>query len=171
MHSLGKLLLAFKGSASFFTPRPNVPDTSRISWLLLLHSSPLWKTQQRPAAAAESPQLCPTLCDPIDDSPPGSAVPGILQARTLQWVAIAFSYISVFMTEWVCVDVLREYTCVFRRKTSELDSDSIPILLNKCFFGWKGLFFSFVNGDNFPFWFYSLSFFFFHWSMVDLQNC
>ena len=65
------------------------------------------------------------------------------------------------MTEWVCVDVLHEYTCVFRRKTSELDSDSIPILLNKCFFGWNGLFFSFVNGDNFPSWFYSLSFFFF----------
>ena len=35
--------------------------------------------------------LCPTLCDPIDDSPPGSPVPGILQARTLEWVAISFS--------------------------------------------------------------------------------
>ena len=42
-------------------------------------------------AAAKSLQLCPTLCDPIDRSPPGSAVPGILQARTLEWVAIAFS--------------------------------------------------------------------------------
>ena len=39
------------------------------------------------AAAAESLQLCPTLCDPIDGSPPGSPVPGILQARTLEWVA------------------------------------------------------------------------------------
>ena len=36
-------------------------------------------------------QLCPTLCDPIDGNPPGSAVPGILQARTLEWVATAFS--------------------------------------------------------------------------------
>jgi len=36
-------------------------------------------------------QSCPTLCDPIDGSPPGSPVPGILQARTLQWVAISFS--------------------------------------------------------------------------------
>ena len=36
-------------------------------------------------------QSCPTLCDPIDDSPPGSSVPGILQARTLEWVAISFS--------------------------------------------------------------------------------
>ena len=43
------------------------------------------------AAAAKSLQLCPTLCDPIDSSTPGSSVPGILQARTLEWVAISFS--------------------------------------------------------------------------------
>ena len=43
------------------------------------------------AAAAKSFQLCPTLCDPIDGSPPGSPIPGILQARTLEWVAISFS--------------------------------------------------------------------------------
>jgi len=43
------------------------------------------------AAAAKSLQSCPTLCDPIDSSPPGSAVSGILQARTLEWVAISFS--------------------------------------------------------------------------------
>ena len=42
-------------------------------------------------AAAKSRQLCPTLCDPIDGSPPGSPVPGILQPRTLEWVAISFS--------------------------------------------------------------------------------
>ena len=42
------------------------------------------------AAAAKSRQSCPTLCDPIDGSPPGSPVPGILQARTLEWVAISF---------------------------------------------------------------------------------
>ena len=41
--------------------------------------------------AAKSLQLCPTLCDPIDGSPPGSPVPGILQARTLKWAAISFS--------------------------------------------------------------------------------
>ena len=50
-------------------------------------SSPTYPT----AAAAKSLQLCPTLCDPRDDSPPGSPVPGILQARTLEWVAISFS--------------------------------------------------------------------------------
>ena len=43
------------------------------------------------AAAAKSLQLCPTLCDPIDSSPPGSPVPRILQAGTLEWVAISFS--------------------------------------------------------------------------------
>ena len=43
------------------------------------------------AAAAKSLQSCPTLCDPIDGRPPGSPVPGILQARTLEWVAISFS--------------------------------------------------------------------------------
>ena len=43
------------------------------------------------SAAAKSLQSCPTLCDPIDGSPPGSPVPGILQARTLEWVAISFS--------------------------------------------------------------------------------
>ena len=43
------------------------------------------------AAAAKSLQSCPTLCDPIDGSPPGSAIPGILLARTLEWGAISFS--------------------------------------------------------------------------------
>ena len=43
------------------------------------------------AAAAKSLQSCPTLCDPIDGSPPGFPVPGILQARSLEWVAISFS--------------------------------------------------------------------------------
>ena len=43
------------------------------------------------AAAAKSLQSCLTLCDPIDGSPPGSSMPGILQARTLEWVAISFS--------------------------------------------------------------------------------
>ena len=64
------------------------------------------------AAAAKSLQSCPTLCDPID-SPPGSSVPGILQARTLEWVAISFSnawkwkvkvkslsHVRLFATPW-----------------------------------------------------------------------
>ena len=65
------------------------------------------------AAAAKSLQSCPTLCDPIDGSPPGSSVPGILQARTLEWVAISFSsawkwkvkvkslsHVQLFVTPW-----------------------------------------------------------------------
>ena len=50
-----------------------------------------WHLHTAAAAAAKSLQSCPTLCDPIDGSPPGSTVPGILQARTLEWVAISFS--------------------------------------------------------------------------------
>ena len=46
------------------------------------------------AAAAKSLQSCPTLCDPIDGSPPGSPIPGILQARTLEWAAISFSKVE-----------------------------------------------------------------------------
>ena len=61
---------------------------------LLGHSDATCLTSRWVAAtAAKSLQLCPTLCDPIDGSPPGSPIPGILQARTLQWVAISFSWI------------------------------------------------------------------------------
>ena len=53
----------------------------------------MWKINVAAAAATAAAKLlqsCPTLCDPIDGSPPGSPVPGILQARTLEWVAISF---------------------------------------------------------------------------------
>ena len=58
-----------------------------------LHQRPVWNfsCKAAAAAAAKSLQSCPTLCDPIDDSPPGSPGPGILQATTLEWVAISFS--------------------------------------------------------------------------------
>ena len=68
---------------------------------ILIHQSYLWYIFKKSkwmfsllksnAAAAKSLQLCPTLCDPIDGSPLGSSVPGILQARILEWVAISFS--------------------------------------------------------------------------------
>ena len=64
-------------------------------WMFIL-SPPIFKL--RYAAAAKSLQSCPTLCDPTDGSPPGSPVPGILQARTLEWGAIAFSKIAVWLT-------------------------------------------------------------------------
>ena len=54
-------------------------------------STLLLACMQRVAAAAKSLQSCLTLCDPIDGSPSGSTIPGILQARTLEWVAISFS--------------------------------------------------------------------------------
>ena len=58
-------------------------------WILGWKCSIKYSLQRVPAA--KSLQSCPTLCDPIDSSPPGSPVPGILQARTLEWVAISFS--------------------------------------------------------------------------------
>ena len=72
----------------------------RFSWPCVCYSSYLNDTilshlpnitYAAAAAAAKSFQSCPTLCDPIDGGPPGSPVPGILQARTLEWVAISFS--------------------------------------------------------------------------------
>ena len=57
----------------------------------LLSVTPLVPKLAAAAAAAKSPQSCLTLCNPIDGSPPGSPAPGILQARTLEWVAISFS--------------------------------------------------------------------------------
>ena len=59
--------------------------------LILLWNDRAYNKQEKGAAAANALQLCPTLCDPIDGSPPGSPVPGIFQARTLEWVAISFS--------------------------------------------------------------------------------
>ena len=68
-----------------FLPRSN---RLLISWL---QSPSAVILEPAAAAAAKSRQSCPTLCDPIDGSPPGSSVPGILQARILEWVAISFS--------------------------------------------------------------------------------
>ena len=62
-----------------------------IAALFLIAQRGKPKCPSTAAAAAKSRQSCLTLCDPIDGSPPGSAIPGILQARTLEWVAISFS--------------------------------------------------------------------------------
>ena len=73
-------------------PPGDLPDPGMESVSPALQEDPLPLSHQgSPAAAAKSLQSCPTLCDPIDGSPPGSAVPGILQARTLEWAAISFS--------------------------------------------------------------------------------
>ena len=62
-----------------------------VTWDAWMASLTQWTWTWANSAAAKSLQLCPTLCDPIDSSPPGSPVPGILKARTLEWVAISFS--------------------------------------------------------------------------------
>ena len=80
-------LLATPWTEAYQTPL-SMGFSRQVYWSGLPLPSPIEVTA---AAAAKSLQSCPTLCDPIDGSPPGSAVPGILQARTLEWVAISFS--------------------------------------------------------------------------------
>ena len=58
---------------------------------VVMYGCESWIIKKTAAAAAKSLQSCPTLCNPIDGSPPASPIPGILQARTLEWVAISFS--------------------------------------------------------------------------------
>ena len=74
---------------------PSIKMVPRIIFkntnLIMLLSPSMLSTCSYAAAAAKSLQSCPTLCDPTDGSPPGSPIPGILQARTLEWVAISFS--------------------------------------------------------------------------------
>ena len=73
---------------------PGIKSTSLQSPALaggFFTTSVTWEAHLFPAAASKSLQLCLTLCDPINGSSPGSAIPGILQARTLEWVAISFS--------------------------------------------------------------------------------
>ena len=65
-----------------FLERPTLQRLSEVKHIFTVSAAP---------AAAKSCQSCPTLCDPTDRSPAGSSVPGILQARTLEWVAISFS--------------------------------------------------------------------------------
>ena len=72
------------------------PSNFHMSWSIILLLTVLFnkfkmgKPFLAHAAAAKSLQSCPTLCDPIDSLPPGSPIPGILQARTLEWIAISF---------------------------------------------------------------------------------
>ena len=76
----------------------NLPEYSCLdnatdirAWWATVHGLQRVRPDLMTAAAAKSLQSCPTLCDPLDSSSPGSPVPGILQARTLEWVAISFS--------------------------------------------------------------------------------
>ena len=91
------------------------------------------------AAAAKSPQSCPTLCNPIDGSPPGSPVPAILQARTLEWVATSFSNawkwkvkvkslsrVQLFVTPWTAA---RQASLPFTISQSLLKFVSIELVM------------------------------------------
>ena len=86
---------------------PSSSTQTPISLHLRIHDGlvrPLDAAAAAVAAAAKSLQSYPTLCDPIDGSPPGSPVPGILQARTLEWAAISFSTLdaSEYYFGWIC---------------------------------------------------------------------
>ena len=86
--------LEFSGIKRLSFPPP-INSTFLAKVKLLFVQKPLGQSMKQswsnPWDAAKSLQSCPTLCDPIDGGPPGSPVPGILQASTLEWVAIAFS--------------------------------------------------------------------------------
>ena len=88
---LKKNKTAFTGLVDFLFLFQDSDDRAVWSWYPLHFSKEHPHKWCAAAAAAKSLQSCPTLCDPIDSSPPGSPVPGILQARTLEWVAISFS--------------------------------------------------------------------------------
>ena len=82
-HSFWRMLNIFENE------QDNITNTYYLV-LRIINSLPI-RLYSYPAAAAKSLQSCSTLCDPIDRNPPGPAVSGILQARTLEWVAISFS--------------------------------------------------------------------------------
>ena len=84
----------------------------------------LWK-----AAAAKLLQSCPTLCDPIDSSPPGSPIPGIFQARILEWIAISFSFID-YAKAFDCVDRIKLWKILQEMGNS---SDHLTYLLRNLY--------------------------------------
>ena len=92
---------------------PRCPSTDEwIKKLWYIYTMEYCSAIKRNAAAAKSLQSCPTLCDPIDSSPSGSPIPGILQARVLEWGAVAFSGFHVLpivnsaaMNNWIHVSL------------------------------------------------------------------
>ena len=92
----------------------------------IYHIKSLGYTQFAATATAKSLQSCLTLCDPRDGSPPGSRVPGILQARTLEWIAIAFSRVLGTST-----------TIVMTFPVVHIRSFNFPLYPNKSWTAWK----------------------------------
>ena len=102
------------------------------------------------AAAAKSLQSCPTLCNPIDGSPPGSPVPGILQARTLEWVVISFSNawnwkvkvksfsgIRLVATPWLNFLLACNTTSSWKRDLLRLTESALPQVYTVCPYQWS----------------------------------
>ena len=87
-------------------------------------------------AAAKSLQLCPTLWDPIDGSPRGSPIPGILQARTLEWVAISFS------NAWKWKVKVKSLSCVRLLATPWTAAHQDPLSMGFCILEWGAIVFS-----------------------------
>ena len=90
------------------------------NYFRVTYSIPGW-SQVGAAAAAKSLQSCLTLCDPIDGSPPGSPIPEILQARTLEWVAISFS------NAWKWKVKVKSLSCVWPRATPWTAAHKAPL--------------------------------------------
>ena len=88
------------------------------------------------AAAAKSLQLCPTLCDPIDGSPPGSPVPGILQARTLEWVAISFSSAWKWKAKVKSLSRVLEWGAI-AFSSWKLEGEKVEAVIDFIFLGYK----------------------------------
>ena len=112
-----------------------------------------WRTPFLTAAAAKSLELCPTLHNPIDGSPQGSPVPGILQARTLEWVAIAFSNAEKWKVKVKSLSRVR----LSDPMNCSLPGSSIPGILQARTLEWVVIafsFFSYYGGSNLCFIFF-----------------
>ena len=95
------------------------------------------------AAAAKSLQSCLTLCDPIDGSPPGSPIPGILQARTLEWVAISFSKCMKVKSE---SEVAQSCPTLSNPMDCSLSGSSIHGIFQAIVLKWGAIAFSEIGG-------------------------
>ena len=105
------------------------------------------ETDEMAAAAAKSLQSCPTLCNPIDDSPPGSSVRGSLQARTLEWVAISFPNACMHAKS------LQSSPTLCYPMDSSPPGSSVHRILQARILEWVAISFSPDEMDWFPFWF------------------
>ena len=98
------LCLLFKGT-SILSPIMAVPRNFRMIWIMKVKKPNSAFCYNESESESEVTQSCPTLCDPVDCSPPGSSVHGSLQARILEWVAIPFSR-GIFLTLGLNLDLL-----------------------------------------------------------------